>query len=110
MDTRVPWIPIPFAKNEADGNGGEWDIDRAAVAGLWPKFNELLDGEGENQHNLVRKVELAAGEMLYLPSLWYHAASQKEVTIALNMWKDMEFDPSWVWYQHGRASAGLGSG
>lgn len=45
-------------------------------------------------------VEVEAGEMLYLPSLWYHRVRQRGVTIAVNFWYDMCFNsPAFVYYQ-----------
>ncbi|CAM9247938.1 unnamed protein product [Choristocarpus tenellus] len=39
-----------------------------------------------------------AGEILYLPSLWYHQVEQKGLTIAVNYWHDMDFDHKFVLY------------
>ena len=38
--------------------------------------------------------------MLYIPSLWYHAATQTTPTIAINLWTEMTFDQNWVYYQY----------
>ncbi|CAM9872984.1 unnamed protein product [Discosporangium mesarthrocarpum] len=38
------------------------------------------------------------GEMLYLPSLWFHRVAQRGVTIAVNYWHDMDFDHKFVVY------------
>ena len=47
-------------------------------------------------------VTVHAGEVLYIPALWYHQVSQTCVTIAVNYWYDMKFDFRWVLYQHVR--------
>ncbi|GAB9475525.1 putative phospholipase [Globisporangium polare] len=39
-----------------------------------------------------------AGEMLYLPAMWYHRATQLCQTISVNYWHDMEFDCRYVYY------------
>lgn len=39
-----------------------------------------------------------AGEMLYLPAMWYHRATQLCPTISVNYWHDMEFDCRYVYY------------
>jgi jumonji domain-containing protein 7 len=31
------------------------------------------------------------GELLYLPSMWYHKVKQADRTIAVNYWYDMSF-------------------
>lgn len=36
--------------------------------------------------------KVSAGEMLYIPAMWYHRVSQSCTTIAVNYWYDMEFD------------------
>jgi jumonji domain-containing protein 7 len=35
---------------------------------------------------------VGAGEMLYIPAMWYHRVSQTCPTIAVNMWFDQQFD------------------
>jgi peptidyl-lysine (3S)-dioxygenase / protease len=53
-------------------------------------------------------VTLRAGEMLYLPSLWYHAVEQRGVTIALNWWYDMNMNaPAFLYYSFLRRLSGL---
>lgn len=39
-----------------------------------------------------------AGEMLYLPAMWYHRATQLCPTISVNYWHDMDFDCKYVYY------------
>jgi jumonji domain-containing protein 7 len=38
------------------------------------------------------------GEMLYLPSLWFHQVSQQGITIAVNYWYDMKHTFSWAYF------------
>ena len=40
-----------------------------------------------------------AQDVLYLPALWYHRVAQKDVTIAVNYWHDMQFDHKYVYYR-----------
>ncbi|KAK6504629.1 hypothetical protein TWF481_006568 [Arthrobotrys musiformis] len=47
------------------------------------------------------KVEVQAGEMLYLPALWYHQVAQRVdedegVCVAVNYWYDMDFSGPFV--------------
>eukprot|EP00644_Phytophthora_capsici_P008971 jgi/Phyca11/504165/fgenesh2_kg.PHYCAscaffold_6_\ len=44
------------------------------------------------------EVVLNAGEVLYLPSLWYHRAAHLCPTISVNYWHDMEFDCRYVYF------------
>mmetsp|Transcript_48033 Transcript_48033/g.88449 ORF Transcript_48033/g.88449 Transcript_48033/m.88449 type:complete len:339 (-) Transcript_48033:7-1023(-) len=48
-----------------------------------------------------------AGEMLYLPAMWYHRVAQQGLTIAVNYWHDMAFGAAYVMYQFVRDSQGL---
>lgn len=42
------------------------------------------------------RIHVNAGDMLYLPALWYHRVTQTCETVAVNYWYDMRFDsPSW---------------
>mmetsp|Transcript_69360 Transcript_69360/g.119179 ORF Transcript_69360/g.119179 Transcript_69360/m.119179 type:complete len:424 (+) Transcript_69360:83-1354(+) len=36
-------------------------------------------------------VEVHAGEVLYLPAMWYHQVEQCGITVAVNFWHDMNF-------------------
>ncbi|KAF4660611.1 hypothetical protein FOL47_007071 [Perkinsus chesapeaki] len=48
-------------------------------------------------------VELAAGDALYLPSLWLHSATQNCLTVGVNHWYDMDFDLKYCYYSMVRA-------
>ena len=46
-----------------------------------------------------RKVHVKAGEMLYLPALWFHRVTQTCETVGINYWYDMHFDsPHWCYF------------
>lgn len=45
------------------------------------------------------KVLVSEGEMLYIPSLWYHRVTQTCETVGINYWFDMRFDtPHWCYF------------
>lgn len=56
------------------------------------------------QHPLLKfakplEIRVKPGEMLYLPSLWYHQVEQVGRTVAVNYWYDMKFDtPQWTYF------------
>lgn len=63
----IPWIPLdPVRPN----------LDR------WPDYADA--------HPLV--IDIAPGDVLFLPSLWFHHVEQEHNTIAVNFWYDMAFD------------------
>ncbi len=49
------------------------------------------------KHATPLKVVLYPGDLLYLPSLWFHQVSQSDNTIAVNFWYDMKFDARFTW-------------
>eukprot|EP00808_Paulinella_micropora_P026626 g45988.t1 len=59
------------------------------------------------QHATPMRVTLRPGEVLYLPSLWYHGVEQSEQTIAVNFWFDMKFDIKFAYFKFQEAVAGL---
>eukprot|EP00501_MAST-03F_sp_TOSAG23-6_P000338 GSMAST32.ASY1.ANO1.345.1 assembled CDS len=48
---------------------------------------------------MALECRLMAGEILYLPAMWYHrvAQSKNEATIAVNYWHDMQFNAQYVY-------------
>lgn len=45
------------------------------------------------------RVHVKAGEMLYLPALWFHRVTQTTETVGVNYWFDMQFDsPGWCYF------------
>ncbi|XP_041131650.1 bifunctional peptidase and (3S)-lysyl hydroxylase JMJD7 isoform X2 [Polyodon spathula] len=71
---KVPWIPVDPLNP---------DLER------YPDY-----GLARPLHCTVR-----AGEMLYLPSLWFHHVRQSQGCIAVNYWYDMEFDVKYNYFQ-----------
>lgn len=53
-------------------------------------------------------VTVTAGEVLYLPALWFHEVrqSKSEITIAVNFWCEMRFDHRWVLFESMRMLGG----
>ena len=62
------------------------------------KWIECDDVEMENDNYPDLKftnpitIKVKAGEMIYIPSLWYHRVTQSCETVAVNYWFDMNFD------------------
>ncbi|CAB9499276.1 Jumonji domain containing 7 [Seminavis robusta] len=48
----------------------------------------------------IRQVRVQAGELLYLPALWFHRVTQSRETIGINWWYNMQFcSPQWCYFQ-----------
>lgn len=73
-DDTVPWIPLD-AENP--------DLEK------YPDYSRTSP---------VR-CTLTAGDVLYLPSLWFHHVRQSHSCIAINFWYDMEFDIRYCYYK-----------
>ena len=56
----------------------------------------------QQQHAVVHpihNIKVRAGELLYLPSLWFHKVTQSCETVAINFWYDMKFEsPLWCYF------------
>ena len=50
----------------------------------------------KNAHPM--KLRLYGGDVLYLPSLWFHHLQQSHGCIAVNFWYDMEFDAKFNYF------------
>eukprot|EP00980_Cylindrotheca_fusiformis_P011112 scaffold2553_cov138-Cylindrotheca_fusiformis.AAC.20 len=51
------------------------------------------------QHVHPLEIRVQAGDMLYLPSLWFHRVTQSCETVGINYWYEMRFDsPLWCYF------------
>ena len=66
-----------------------------AIDPLRPDYNKYPRYRHVNR--LV--VTLQPGDVLYLPSLWFHHVQQSDDTIAVNFWYDMEYDIKYNYYK-----------
>ena len=51
------------------------------------------------KHTSPLRVEVKAGEILYIPAMWLHRVGQTELTVAINFWHDMRFDNRYVFHR-----------
>ena len=58
-----------------------------------PKFKNFF----ENAKPVV--ATLYPGDLLYLPSLWFHHVQQENGTVAVNYWYDMSYDAKYVYFK-----------
>lgn len=86
------------------------DVDgdnEAATKWIEPDMKKYMENEaniGDKEFPLLFKahpikVLVSEGEMLYIPSLWYHRVTQTCETVGVNYWFDMKFDsPHWCYF------------
>ena len=85
--------------------GGPLDVLRLVPSGptspkvRWSSIKDPLDASEASLDPASINVTLQSGDTLYLPAGWWHHVRQKDLTIALNWWYDMEArGMSWVWH------------
>ncbi|XP_015597528.1 jmjC domain-containing protein 7 isoform X2 [Cephus cinctus] len=114
---------IPYGKYPAavykESSPGQWKINPMNID--TPKV--LQESESDNEEsNLVPwirvdplhpdntrypkykntrtlRVKVQEGDMLYLPSLWFHHVRQSQACLALNYWYDMEYDIKYAYFK-----------
>lgn len=105
--TDLPWLPYKtcqqaiYVRNPLDGkisikplSDETPKLPWIAVDPLNPDLEQFPDYK--NAHPL--KLRLNAGDVLYLPSLWFHHLQQSHGCIAVNFWYDMEFDAKFNYF------------
>ncbi|KAG7235777.1 hypothetical protein CRUP_016724, partial [Coryphaenoides rupestris] len=104
--TDRPFIPYGLYqpavyRQKADGDFEvveQTDAEKVPWIPLDPLAPDLVRyGSYRSARPLLCRV--SAGEMLYLPSLWFHHVRQSHGCIAVNFWYDMEYDIRYNYYQ-----------
>ena len=103
--TDLPWLrhkschPAKYSLN-TEGQFKIDDCDGEKVP--WIEVDPLnpdLSAHPEYGNASPIKLRLEAGDVLYLPSLWFHHLSQSQGCVAVNFWYDMQFDIKYVYQQ-----------
>ncbi|XP_055308433.1 bifunctional peptidase and (3S)-lysyl hydroxylase Jmjd7 isoform X3 [Sitodiplosis mosellana] len=84
-----------FIDPVADESGEPIQIEWVSVDPLKPNHNKYP----EFQKSTPFKVRVNEGDILYLPSLWYHHVQQSHKCIAVNFWFDMDYDARYCYYK-----------
>uniref|UniRef100_A0A3Q2QAS3 Bifunctional peptidase and (3S)-lysyl hydroxylase JMJD7 n=1 Tax=Fundulus heteroclitus TaxID=8078 RepID=A0A3Q2QAS3_FUNHE len=104
--TDRPFIPYGLYQSAVyqEQDSGEFNVidntDSQKVP--WIPLDPLNpDLERFPQYRLAQPLccTVKAGEMLYLPSLWFHHVQQSHGCIAVNFWYDMEYDIKYNYFQ-----------
>lgn len=103
----------PVASYEDSSNGLQAVLQQDSNV-LWSPIEDLADGSSSQdlqQYALYHDLELPRpmqvtvrpGELLYLPSLWWHQVEQRagrdKLVIAVNYWYDMQFDCKYAYFK-----------
>ncbi|XP_053695549.1 bifunctional peptidase and (3S)-lysyl hydroxylase Jmjd7 isoform X3 [Sabethes cyaneus] len=77
----------------------------------WVSIDPLepdIDKYPEYADASVYEIRVNAGDILYLPSLWYHHVRQSHKCIAVNFWYDMDYDARYCYYKMMEKLCGYG--
>ena len=107
----IPLISIQIFRPYGDSisiNDKRCDSNAESTKTKWiePDMKRCLENPSSSADNFPLiskahpvKVLVSEGEMLYIPSLWYHRVTQTTETIGINYWYDMKFDsPHWCYF------------
>lgn len=81
------------------------NVEWVSIDPLKPDFEKYPDYAKAS----VFEVRVNAGDILYLPSLWYHHVRQSHKCIAVNFWYDMDYDARYCYYKMVEKLCGFGS-
>ncbi|CRK89741.1 CLUMA_CG003374, isoform A, partial [Clunio marinus] len=82
-------------KSLFDDSNKPINIEWVSIDPLNPDFKKYPEYKNAN----IFKVRVNKGDILYLPSLWYHHVQQSHECIAVNYWYDMEYDSRYCLYK-----------
>ncbi|XP_033124089.1 bifunctional peptidase and (3S)-lysyl hydroxylase Jmjd7-like [Anneissia japonica] len=99
----VPYGDFPAAVYK-ENSEGDFDIIPQPDIGTvpWVTVDPLSPNLKKNPEFAQArpiKCTLRAGDLLYLPSLWFHHVHQSHGCIAVNYWYDMEFDIKYNYFK-----------
>lgn len=117
----VPRSKYPTAtyKSNANNGSGEMVIDPILddagqpICVEWVAIDPLQpDLKRYPQYSKATALEIRvnAGDILYLPALWYHHVRQSHKCIAVNFWYDMDYDARYCYYKMSEQLCGFGGG
>jgi len=100
--------PYESSRYKFDETNNKWDIIPEDSCNLVPWISVDPDKPNIEKFPLASHLKpyhctVRAGEILYLPSMWYHKVAQKGdiegKTIAINYWYDMQYDLKFAYFK-----------
>lgn len=112
----VPRMKYPTATYKSNGNGDmiiDPILDDAGqpINVEWVAIDPLQpDVKRHPQYANASAMEIRvnAGDILYLPAMWYHHVRQSHKCIAVNFWYDMDYDARYCYYKMTEQLCGFG--
>jgi len=98
----VPYCTYPVARWQQNSTTNQFEIIDEEGEVPWVDIDPThpnLDKYPEFTNAKSITVQVNQGELLYLPSLWFHHVKQSHGCIAVNYWYDMAYDPKFNYYQ-----------
>lgn len=83
----LPQRDYPTSRHVYNNEDNTWNMVSEEDPTRWI---DVESASADLLHPLT--VHVQAGDILYLPSLWFHAVTQTCETVAINWWFDMHFD------------------
>lgn len=96
------WIPYEtFRKSQYYWEDGEFKIKDLEDEVKWVPFDPKIGDD--KKYPMVSQIKkyhilLKAGDVLYLPSLWFHHVEQSHSCIAVNYWYEMKYDMKYAFF------------
>ncbi|GFR09993.1 bifunctional peptidase and [Trichonephila clavata] len=97
------WVPYKtFRKSQYCWEDGKCKIKDLDDEVKWVPFDPKLDND--KKFPMVSQLKkyhiiLEAGDMLYLPALWFHHVEQSHSCIAVNYWYEMKYDMKYAFFR-----------
>ncbi|EKX50019.1 hypothetical protein GUITHDRAFT_104417 [Guillardia theta CCMP2712] len=106
--TSLPFLyPHPYGIRRYRKEGGAWRIcelgeQEGEEVKSWISVNP--NAPDYDRHPLFEfasktQVRVRPGEMLYLPSMWFHQVEQSDDTVAVNYWYDMVYGDRYAYHK-----------
>uniref|UniRef100_A0A336KNJ7 CSON013302 protein n=3 Tax=Culicoides sonorensis TaxID=179676 RepID=A0A336KNJ7_CULSO len=88
-----------------------FDDNKKPIVLEWVSIDPLkpdLEEYPAYEEAIKYEIRLNPGDILYLPSLWYHHVRQSHKNISLNFWYDMDYDARYCYYKMVEKLCGYG--
>ena len=98
----VPYRTYPLARWHQNSDNGQFEIIDEEGSVSWVAVDPIhpdLKTHPDFSNAKPITVTVKSGEILYLPSLWFHHVQQSHGCIAVNYWYDMQYDLKYNYYQ-----------